>query len=107
MSAMKNQPLVCIAIGRSDGWEAFCLDFDLAVQGRSFEEVKCDLHKAVKMYVEAACAEPEPARSQLLSREAPFFTRLMWAWRLFLATISRRANRDSSAPIEFPVTCPA
>lgn len=107
MFTMKNQPLVCIAVEHSDGWEAFCLDFDLAVQGRSFDEVKRDLHQAIKMYVEAASAEPEPARSQLLCREAPFFTRLMWAWRLFLATISRRANRDTSAPIEFPVACPA
>jgi predicted RNase H-like HicB family nuclease len=104
---MPKQPLVCIATGQGDEWEAFCLDFDLAVQGRSFEEVKCDLRQAINMYVEAALAEPEPARSRLLSRDAPFFIRLMWAWRLFIVTISRRANRDISAPIEFPVTCPA
>jgi predicted RNase H-like HicB family nuclease len=104
---MLKQPLVCIATGHGDEWEAFCLDFDLAVQGRSFEEVKRDLRQAIEMYVEAALAEPEPARSQLLSREAPFFVRLMWACRLFIVIISRRANRDTAFPIEFPVTCPA
>lgn len=104
---MPKQPLVCIATGRNDQWEAFCLDFDLAVQGRSFEEVQRCLSRAIDMYVEAALAEPEPVRSQLLSREAPFFVRLMWAWRLFMATISRRAHRADSAPIEFPIACPA
>jgi predicted RNase H-like HicB family nuclease len=107
MFAMQKQPLICIATGHGDEWEAFCLDFDLAVQGRSFEDVKRDLHQAIEMYVESALAEPEPARSRLLSREAPFSVRLIWGWRLFLATISRRANRDASGPIEFPVTCPA
>jgi hypothetical protein len=71
-----HKPLVGIATGHGDEWEAFCLDFDLAAQGRSFEEVKCDLLQAINMYVDAALAEPEPARSQLLSREAPFFVRL-------------------------------
>ena len=104
---MLGQPMVCIAAGRDDKWEVFCLDYDLAVQGRSFEEVQHDLLIAIEMYEQAALEEPEPARSQLLSRRAPFFVRLKWAWRLFMARISRKSRRDNPAPFEFPIACHA
>jgi predicted RNase H-like HicB family nuclease len=99
--------MVCIAAGHDDDWEAFCLDYNLAVQGRSFEEVKRDLLIAIDMYVQAALEEPEPARSQLLSRRAPFFVRLKWAWRLFAARISSKSRRDNPSPFEFPLACHA
>jgi len=81
--------LICIATGHGDQWEAFCLDFDLAVQGKSYDEVRRFLDKAVHMYVERASVEPDPARSQLLNRKAPLSVRLMWAWRLFWSTLYR------------------
>jgi hypothetical protein len=99
--------IVCIATGHGDQWEAFCLDFDLAVQGRSFDEVRRYLNDAVAMYLERVLTEPEPDRSRLLARKAPFLVRLMWAWRLFRLTISGRTRRDENAMVEFPVACPA
>jgi predicted RNase H-like HicB family nuclease len=83
MSEHRN--LVCIVTGRANDWEAFCLDFDLAVQGGSFEEVRLSLNHAIEMYLNDALAEPEPEpiRSRLLARCVPFFVRLMWAWRMF------------------------
>ena len=102
-----SQSLVCIATGHGDQWEAFCLDFDLAVQGRSFDEVRRYLNDAISMYLERVQAEPEPDRSRLLARKAPFFVRLMWAWRLFRETMSGRTRRNENATVEFPVACPA
>src|SRR5262249_7788297 len=75
--------LQCVATGHGDKWEAICLDLDLAVQGHSFEEVRQSLGVAIEMYVERAMEAPEPTRSQLLNRKAPFFVRLIWALRLF------------------------
>ena len=85
MSEIKRS-LSCIASGHGDQWEAFCLDFDLAIQGRSFDEVRRFLGKAIHMYVERALELPEPSRSQLLNRKAPLLVRLTWAWRLFWTT---------------------
>jgi predicted RNase H-like HicB family nuclease len=102
-----KQSLVCIATGHGNEWEAFCLDFDLAVQGNSFEEVRGFLHEAIRVYVESALAEQEPDRSRLLARKAPFFVRFSWGWRLFWLTIFGRTRRDENATVEFPIACPA
>ena len=98
----------CVASGHGTEWEAFCLDYDLAVQGQSFEEVRSSLAKAIDMYLGSALAEPEPIRSRLLARRAPFLVRLMWAWRVFWSTLAIHATRRGSYPatVEF-VACPA
>jgi hypothetical protein len=74
---------LCVASGHGSRWEAFCLDFDLAVQGESLEEVRALLGGAIQMYIQTAVAEPEPNRSRLLDRKVPFLIRLMLAWRVF------------------------
>ena len=101
-----ERSLVCIATGHGDQWEAFCLDLDLAVQGKSYDEVRKLLDRAVHMYVERALSMPEPTRSQLLNRKAPLSVRLMWAWRLSWPTVLGRTLGDDST-IGFPVACPA
>lgn len=99
----------CIAHGAGNQWEAVCLDFDLAVQGRSLQEVTRLLQDVIGSYIEDALAQPEPARSQLLSRSAPFWVRLHWAFRLFMATLTnRRLDRgQQEATVGFPVECRA
>lgn len=97
--------LYCIASGHGREWEAFCLDFDLAVQGSSFDEVHDLLDGAIRMYVERVMIEPEPARTQLLNRKAPFFVRVSWGLRLFRSVISGHTDRDST--IGFPLACHA
>jgi hypothetical protein len=103
-----DRRVIGVARGRRDEWEAFCLDFDLAVQGRSFEEVRVSLERAIHMYVDAALAEAEPVRSRLLARRAPFSVRLTWALRVFWSTLAIRATRRDSNPdtVEF-IACPA
>ena len=100
-----TQSRFCIARGRDDAWEAFCLDLDLAVQGRSFDEVRERLGQAVVSYLESASAEAEPARSQLLNRRAPFLVRLKWSWRFLLSALFGHGHDD--ATVGFPVSCPA
>jgi hypothetical protein len=102
-----DKALACIARGHGDQWEAFCLDFDLAVQARSFDDARTRLVDAVVDYVETAMKEPEPVRSRLLRRRAPLRVRLAWAARLFLATVARPGSRPKDPPIGFPVACPA
>lgn len=98
--------LVCVAHGQGQAWEAFCLDFDLAVQGTSLAEVRSGLEDAIGDYVAAAETEAEPARSQLLDRRTPFFVRAGWGLRFFWTAIAGR-NNSSDAVVGFPVSCPA
>ena len=73
---MANRTLHCYAEGRDGDWEAICLDLDIAVQGRSFEQVCASLREAVTLYLETvADLEPGEQRS-LLRRSAPLFVRL-------------------------------
>lgn len=77
--------VTCIARGKSGSWEAICIDFDIAVTGRSFQEVRGLLESAVRSYVADAMAEPDVAsRATLLRRKTPFFARLRWTWPFVL-----------------------
>jgi predicted RNase H-like HicB family nuclease len=81
---LANRTLHCYAEGRDGNWEAICLDLDIAVQGRSFEEVFSSLQEAVSLYLETvADVEPDEQRA-LLRRSAPLSVRLK-----FLAHASR------------------
>jgi predicted RNase H-like HicB family nuclease len=95
-----------IAHGRDGVWEAFSLDFDLAVQGRSFEEVSEGLREAISTYLQDVAAEQEPARSRLLRRRVPLHVRLTWAWRFFWFAL-RGGKSDSDSTVWLPVACPA
>lgn len=98
--------LYCVAHNHGDQWEAICLDFDLAVQSRSFDEAQAQLQEAIRSYVEDASAQPEPTRSQLLHRRAPLRARIAWLWPLVARAIFDR-NRDDDSTVGFPVACPA
>jgi len=101
-------PLECIAHGAGHHWEAICLDLDIAVQGRSLQEVSGLLRETIESYIADAMAQDEPVRSQMLNRSVPFSVRAAWAWRLFFATIvGRRFDKKREATIGFPVECPA
>lgn len=100
----------CAAQGTNDSWEAFCIDFDLAVQGSSFEEVRDSLNKAIVMYIEAAVAEKNREdRVRLLTRRAPFWVRMKWAMRGVRAMLKNRKPGDPHQEVAmgFQVECPA
>ena len=100
-----DQTLLCFAHGGSAGWEAICVDFDLAVQGGSFLEAQELLSGAIAAYVESAMDEDEATRRKLLARRAPFLTRLTLTLRLLAFNIFHGRQREAQA--SFPLLCPA
>jgi hypothetical protein len=100
--------LYCVARGHDGAWEAICLDLNIAVQGRSSDEVRRLLNEAVRSYMADALNEAEPTRSQLLNRAVPFSVRAHWALRLLIATLcGGRLDRERESAIRFEVACPA
>jgi len=76
-----TRTLHCYAQGQDGDWEAICLDLDIAVQGRSFEEVFASLREAIALYLEAVADLPENERERLLYRSVPLATRLKLLWQ--------------------------
>ncbi len=77
--------LRCYAKYYKKQWIAFCLDFDLAAQADSFEEVKEKLENMIKEYVfDALVGEDKEYADQLLSRKAPIFEWIKYYYYLFV-----------------------
>lgn len=74
----------CYAHGRGQDWQAICVDFDLAVHGTSFREVKRALETSLQMYLEAVAELPPEERALLLARKAPWYVRAKLAWMTWL-----------------------
>ena len=73
--------LRCLAERRGSHWVAFCLDFDLAVQGDSLEDVRRRLDAQIAEYVYDALAGEDRAHAdELLSRRAPLRLWLRYYW---------------------------
>jgi hypothetical protein len=102
-----NQKLLCYAYGRDDSWEAICIDFDLAVHGKSFNDVQDRLSKMAKSYLEDAMKEDAETARQLMGRRAPFLTRARLAillfWRLMTGANSGKGNYYAG----YDMPCPA
>lgn len=72
---MKSNELIlkCYAEYKDSCWQAFCLDFDLAVQSETFEDARKKLQDAVSDYVYDALAGEDKEHAQaLLRRRAPY-----------------------------------
>lgn len=95
---------LCFAHGDASGWEAICIDFDIAVQGDSLDAVKASLTIAINSFVNDLQREDETTRAALLNRRAPFWVTLGLTMKLIAFNVFRRPNRQAQA--SFPVTCP-
>ena len=73
---MTLRSLRCYAEGCDGDWEAICLDLDIAVQGRSFEEVFRSLQEAISLYLETVDDLPPQDQRALLHRRTPFTIRV-------------------------------
>ncbi len=82
-----NKAIWCYAEGRPGNWEAVCLDFDLAVQGRSFDEVYRELDDSISMYLEYVRSLPEGEQRRFLSRKVPLNLRLRFVLVLLATTL--------------------
>jgi hypothetical protein len=73
---MNPKELIVKCYSEQDGvcWVAVCLDFNLAAQGDTFEEVKGKLEAMIAEYVyDALAGEDKHYAAQLLLRRAPLF----------------------------------
>lgn len=98
--------LQCIIRGRAGEWEGFCLDFDIAVQGRSADEAIERLKTAVASYIESAMDEPEPVKARLLSRHVPWHVDLLWRLRVAMWVL-RGGRKATESTYAFPIPCHA
>lgn len=99
--------LYCYASGREGAWEAICLDLDIAVQGRTFEEVSVLLREAIGLYLETVDELPESERAAFLSRPVPFWTRLGFAIQAFWSTLRARADGELKHQFTMALPMPA
>lgn len=80
---MKPTQLIlrCYAERVGDQWQAFCLDFCLAAQGDTFQEVREKLEAMIAEYVyDALSGEDKEYAEQLLARRAPLYDWLKYYW---------------------------
>lgn len=76
MSKIKPPSLVlrCYAEFKGGQWQAFCLEFDLAVQGDSFEQVRQKMDAMLTEYVfDALAGEDREFAHQFMTRRAPLY----------------------------------
>lgn len=99
----------CFAHGREGSWEAICLDLDIAVHGRSLDDVRARLNEAIGEYVEIAMAEDPVNRDALLNRKVPRLVRANYRARYYLGYLlgRKRAKPDGDHTAGFSLTCPA
>ena len=81
-SEVPNMPklLYCYAENRGNGWEAICLDVDVAVQAGTLHEVVHELDGALDLYFESVMDLPEAEQARFLNRAAPWSLRLKFLW---------------------------
>lgn len=86
---MAEITLRCMAEGRADSWLAVCVDLDIAVQGKSFSEVRESLAKAVDMYLDRVAELPSDEQQQLIDRRSPWYVRAKFELYRVLRMIKR------------------
>ena len=105
MDRRMSRTLLCFAHGGEGGWEAICLDFDISVQGRNFEEARALLSEAIATYIQDVMQEEPAARTRLLNRRVPFHIRLGFVVRFLISLISR-GKSDDDLQAGFRLPCP-
>lgn len=95
--------LRCYAENMGKGWEAICLDLDVAVQAPTFEEAFRELREAVIVYCETVADLPEEDRKRLFNRRAPLSLRL----KFFLHALRAIFRDDDKERANFTCHCPA
>lgn len=96
------ETVFCYAEGEAGRWEAYCLTFDLAVRGATFDDVQRKLHDQIVLYLEGVAAVPAADRRRLLRRRAP-----VWVWvqafgRLLRGAVSGRDGKERHE-FSFPI----
>ena len=84
----------CYAEQEDNYWVAVCLNFNLAAQGDSFEEVKVKLEAMIAEYVfDALVGQDKAYAAQLLSRRAPLSVWLKYRFIKLKSTVLHGPGR--------------
>jgi len=103
MDLKMDRTVLCYVEGAGREWQGVCLDFDIAIQGESFEQVRELLGEAITSYVEDVSREDAETQRQLFNRRTPLLTRLGFKWRfLSSALMSQRHSKDLRGSFELP-----
>lgn len=98
----------CYAYGEDGRWCGFCPDFDIAVEGQSFQEIKNLLREAISSYIEDALNESESDCYRLLRRRAPWHVRANFALKYAWHALRHRPDRkDGGDMLGFDALCAA
>jgi hypothetical protein len=104
---MTERILTCYAEQHPDGiWEAICVDFDIAVTARSFQEARDLMEHAVRTYLEDVAQAAPEQRHRLLNRRSPLFVRMKLALSHFVYTVID-VRRGELRHAHFGLPCPA
>lgn len=83
----------CFAEQYGDLWVAVCLDFTLAAQGESFEEVKLKLEVMIADYVrDALVGDDKDHARYFLTRRAPLNFWLKYYWIKLKVLLCHQTN---------------
>lgn len=85
---MQQRCLQCFLRGHDDHWEAICIDFDIAVQGTSIENVQTALRESVFSYLADVEKEQTNDARRLRRRKAPFILRIKIIYSFILDIVS-------------------
>lgn len=70
-----SRTLRCYVYGHGTSWQGICIDFDIAVHGRSQEHVKDRLRDSVELFLSDVLELPTADQRQLLKRTSPWYVR--------------------------------
>jgi hypothetical protein len=104
---MPQRLVTCYAQQLPDGiWEAICVDFDIAVTGRSFAETRDIMEHAVQSYLEDVAQLAPEQRQRLLNRRTPWPVRAKLAIRHMIYSLIER-RRGETRHTQFALPCTA
>lgn len=92
--------LRCYVYGHGSDWQAICIDFDIAVHGRTQQQVKDRLTASVNLFLRDLLDLPLEDQRHLLQRKSPWHTRTKLAWMAWL----RWGTLGDAWPMALPVS---
>lgn len=85
--------LKCYAYRDGDGWEAICVDLDIATFAPSLDEVKTSLAVCIELYLKRVTELPAQEQCHFLARKSPWHLRAKLAFTTWLSRIQGAAGR--------------
>ena len=86
--------LRCYAYRDGQGWEAICVDLDIATFAASLDEVKASLTTCIEMYLERVAELPVDEQPYLPARRSPWHLRVKLSNATLMSWLRGDAGRS-------------